>query len=298
MENVAAADALQQTQQNYTKSHENNQKSRNPAIGAPKELHLHSTNKCYVINNSFSRDRNLSLKQQYDIDEREIGKTFSWLNFDVKVKRDVNYTEMEKFFRGMALKDHTDKECIVFFILSHGTEDGSIVTSDRRKFSIDSMIEKVQNIETLVQKPKLFFIQACRGAQDMDAVEVEVKTAGIQTKTRVAKKSNSFVYYSTMQGNRSYSSTKTGSFFVDILCQVLMEYHRNVNVRPPYHFNDITTTVNDLLSQHVRDFVLDGEEELKSLVQVSEVRSSLCQNIYFYPSQKNFDASPWGGVGR
>ena len=59
--------------------------------------------------------------------------------------------------------------------------------------------------------------------------------------------------------------------------------------RRRYNFNDVTTKVNELLSENVRDFQLDGENEEKALVQVSEVRSSLCVNLYFYPNQSNYE---------
>ena len=199
------------------------------SIPKPRVLHLKDTNnytynnKCHIINNSFAKNRKLSLKKQYEIDEKVIGDTFARLNFEIKVKRDVDHPKMEKFLRKLYERDHDDTQCIVFFILSHGTRKGEIVLADRRLYRIDDMIAKIQNIHTLHDKPKLFFVQACRGEMDSEVVEVPKDTRAAGATVRVAKKSNTFVYYSTTQGDRSYCSNKTGSFFVEKLTQVLNE---------------------------------------------------------------------------
>ena len=79
--------------------------------------------------------------------------------------------------------------------------------------------------------------------------------------------------------------------------QVLIAYHKDVNsddskgkdIVRRYSFNDVATKVNELVSENVRDFTLQGENDQKPLVQVSEVRSSLCVNLYFYPNQDSYE---------
>lgn len=71
----------------------------------------------------------------------------------------------------MALEDHSQNDCFVLVVMSHGTE-GKVYAKD-----MAYPVERLWNpflgdkCKTLKNKPKLFFIQACRGENLEKAVE-------------------------------------------------------------------------------------------------------------------------------
>jgi caspase 7 len=56
--------------------------------------------------------------------------------------------------------DHSDSDCIVVVILSHGSEGGVIYGRDK-ELPIEALVTPLKGraCQTLVGKPKLFFIQ-------------------------------------------------------------------------------------------------------------------------------------------
>lgn len=54
--------------------------------------------------------------------------------------------------------DHRDNDCIVVTVLSHGKK-GRLEASDG-PYDIDEILEPILNSQSLIGKPKLFFIQA------------------------------------------------------------------------------------------------------------------------------------------
>ena len=69
-------------------------------------------------------------------------------------------------------KDHTNFDCFVMVILSHGA-DGVVFGTDgkfegetpRNCLEVEWIRKEVCGIKSLVAKPKLFFLQACRGSK-------------------------------------------------------------------------------------------------------------------------------------
>ena len=107
--------------------------------------------------------------------------------------------EIKSFISKISKDDYTESDCIVLFILSHGNDKGEIIGNDNKLLKLEWIIQKLQDIQTLHGKPKLIFVQACRGEEEEQPVEVEMKTAGSKVILK-AQKSDTFVYYCTMPG--------------------------------------------------------------------------------------------------
>jgi caspase 7 len=63
--------------------------------------------------------------------------------------------------------DHSDSDCIAFIIMTHGDE-GDVLHAKDRSYQLDDMICKkltADKCTSLAGKPKLFFIQACKGSE-------------------------------------------------------------------------------------------------------------------------------------
>lgn len=68
-------------------------------------------------------------------------------------------------------KDHTQADCVVCCVLTHGYE-GGLYGVDGGKVLLRELMELLDghNCPSLIQKPKLFFIQACRGLKEQQVV--------------------------------------------------------------------------------------------------------------------------------
>ena len=64
---------------------------------------------------------------------------------------------------------HKDSNCAVLFVLSHGGSNAAnssyVLGSDGKRVFISDLLDLMNESSTLDGKPKLVFIQACRGSR-------------------------------------------------------------------------------------------------------------------------------------
>ena len=241
-------------------------------VGPPATLHLKGTNRCIIISNQYNDSLQPPLPQ-YAVDEENISRTFAWLNFDVDKETDLSANEIETYMNTLAKEDFDEYECIVMFLLAHGNDQEEIAGNDSKFLKIDNIVKKLQSIPSLRGKPKIVFVQACRGSIHDVAVESAVQTADTKRASiQRSDKADTLVYWCTQPGYASYVSSIIGSFFIHKLCVVLREYAGK------YHFNDVIAKVNDIISSYVR-----RDKQHDVLVQACQVHSSLTSHIYFQP---------------
>ena len=66
------------------------------------------------------------------------------------------------------LKDenHTDSNCVVITLICHGDYKGQIMDRDkRRSWIIEDFVGDLSLVDTLIGKPKVLIVQACRGSK-------------------------------------------------------------------------------------------------------------------------------------
>ncbi|XP_063001356.1 caspase-9 isoform X2 [Elgaria multicarinata webbii] len=185
---------------------------------------------CLIINNvNFSEGADLAHRLGSDVDCERLEKRFRSLGFEVLTRRD--------------LKAHT----------SHIRFPGGIFGSDGRSVSVEKIVDHFNgtNCPSLRGKPKLFFIQACGGAQKDRGFEVDSETPVDQLHGRAAESdatpfralagdsdqpdavaslptpSDILVSYSTFPGFVSWRDKLTGSWYVETLDHVLDQYARS-----------------------------------------------------------------------
>ena len=123
--------------------------------------------------------------------------------------------------------------------MSHGTENGKIAATDEDYF-VEELWENFvgDNCKTLTGKPKLFFIQACRGTMVDPGVIFKPKQAPSEIKLPqtggdevdaqltdpvfvIPKLADLLVMYSTSGGHYSFRNLTNGSWFIQALCEEL-----------------------------------------------------------------------------
>ena len=122
---------------------------------------------CLLINNfHFPGEKE---RKGAELDEKEIENLFrKELHFEMEIKRNIGGVEILKAAREIAGKDHSKYTAFVFIIMSHGDEKDAILGLDGRKARLEDLMSEftATNCPSLEGKPKLFFIQACRGKGD------------------------------------------------------------------------------------------------------------------------------------
>ena len=125
---------------------------------------------CYIVDNNFSCEvktpngKLLDARHGTEKDVFELQNTFSWLNFKVITKHNV---EAENILKIIKSPQEISIDCFVCCILSHGFYDG-VYGSDGKEVTFNEMQLAINgnSAQWLVGKPKLFFIQACQGDEE------------------------------------------------------------------------------------------------------------------------------------
>ena len=95
-----------------------------------------------------------------DVDAEALHKLFNALEFETVVYHNKTSKDMMNIFDYYAAMNHTNYDCIICVILTHG-EEGLIYSTDGQ-IKLKELTTKFR-CENLHGKPKLFFFQACQG---------------------------------------------------------------------------------------------------------------------------------------
>ncbi|XP_038218602.1 caspase-3-like [Zerene cesonia] len=216
-------------------------------------------------------------------DVRELESTFSRFGFEVEIHKDYTREEIFQVLDSFKRRDFTDYGCVAIAVLTHGTRDGILRARDQQLTEFDIIDAlKTHNKPTLITKPKLLIIQACRGARDIQGVVV-----GRSAKIRrdidddfnpytLPVEADMFVLHSSYMGNPSHRDEINGSWLIQTLC------HKIKQLSPKHDLEHIIIEVK-------REVAIDKyhEEynrrtlEIDTNKQIPVVTSTLIRKLYF-----------------
>ena len=139
----------------------------NPFIESKKEGYDMTKNprgECLIISNRNFQKAN-SVRKGAEQDVEQLRKTFQWLQFNVNIEEDCSATQIKQHIDKYSKMSHESFDCFVCCILSHGNLE-EIHGVDGDPIYTYNIMKSFEKCETLVGKPKLFFIQACRTKDD------------------------------------------------------------------------------------------------------------------------------------
>ncbi|CAO1443214.1 unnamed protein product [Diamesa hyperborea] len=160
------------------------------------------------------------------IDGDDLKAALEKLNFEVELYMDLKLHEIRKKLLEVSKKDHSNNDCLWVTVMSHGGKDGKISAADE-DYNVHELWENFlgNNCKSLIGKPKMFFIQACRGNKtDSGVLEPEITTDTIEPdsiKITIPQYVDLLVMYSTVNGHFAYRHTFKGSWFIQALCKEL-----------------------------------------------------------------------------
>ena len=123
--------------------------------------------KCLIINNKNFKVASLSARDGTEYDAENLEKTFRWLHFEVEMATDCSTLDMADKILKYSEITHKNYDCFVCCILSHGSSKGIYGTDGGELLGVDYIRQSFRgdNCRSLHGKPKIFFIQACRGEE-------------------------------------------------------------------------------------------------------------------------------------
>ncbi|KAK7111183.1 caspase-3-like isoform X2 [Littorina saxatilis] len=240
-----------------------------------------------IINNeTFHHDLYLGQRTGTDRDAENMESLLSELGFDITARKNCTAAEMKSMLVEAARESQGDADCFVCVILSHG-DDGAVYGTDE-SVKVEDLVAPIKACKSLAGKPKLFFIQACRGkfvdggvevvdskgkhGQD-DEEEMESDEVAVQT---IPVEADFLMAYSVAQGYYSWRNREQGSWFVQAVVKVVRDNWRRM---------DLLTMMTRVSHKVAYDFEsnVPSNRFLHMKKQIPCITSMLTKDLYFTP---------------
>lgn len=116
-----------------------------------------------IINHSKFEVPGLSNRVTTAADGQKLTGCFEKLGFEVRTMMDKKFSKIKKRLHKVSKEDLSQCDCLVIVVLSHGNY-GTIFAKDQ-EYKEEELWKPftAENCRTLEGKPKLYFIQTCRG---------------------------------------------------------------------------------------------------------------------------------------
>ncbi|XP_070384461.1 caspase-1-like isoform X2 [Dermacentor albipictus] len=232
--------------------------------------------KCVIFNNRyFEPHTKLSERRGTDLDAENLYYRFRELGFEAVINPNMTRKEMLDELDRLGKQDYTDDDCFVCCILTHGDRDVLYATDG--KFPVDNVMDPFRGdvCPSLLGKPKLFFIQACRGDRLDAGTPAVLDTSDSPGQIyRIPTHADFLAAYSTVPGFYSWRNTSQGSWFVQGLCSVLQERARSADLL------SMLTVVCRRVALYYESCV-PGDPGMDRKKQVPSITSTLTRLVYF-----------------
>lgn len=237
----------------------------------------------------------LEVRQGSDKDVKSLEKLYEALDFKVRTERNKKRKEILEILDDVSHQDHSQYDCFVLWLMSHG-QNGLFYGSDGETVPIETVRDFFSgaNCPSLKGKPKVIFIQACRGQEREKGVvadapnspapqspqpstnddlsgstnsEVTDKGFTFHIRETIANHADILIANSTLSGHAAFRNPMSGSRFVRCVVEVFQEKAGYEDIL------GMLTEVNNRVSRM-------GEINEK---QVSEPTSTLRKKLFFWP---------------
>ncbi|XP_071502752.1 caspase-3-like [Diadema antillarum] len=209
-----------------------------------------------IINNK--KFKTMKTRQGTDVDGRNLENVFKQLGFNTVVHRDLKGRDIQQLMIQLSRHNHTTFDCFILAILTHGIE-GAVYGTDEQLVKIEDLVNYFSSdrCPTLAGKPKLFFLQACRGERfdagveqtdgtavagsgdgarldsismtedelvdKMLRMELESTDSFASARSKMPTQSDILLAYATVPGYVSWRNSEKGSWFIQALTEVMLQ---------------------------------------------------------------------------
>ncbi|XP_063965729.1 caspase-6-like [Lytechinus pictus] len=262
-----------------------------------------------IINNYHFREANDRPGSEMDL--KNVQHVFKQIGYEPVIKTNLSSGEIHRFLdeavHRINLEGTICHSSVVVVLMSHGEKRGiygtnmDVVTTQEIKSKFSG-----RQCPALLGKPKIFFIQACRGqlptksaldtddhgrpstseqgnVSDMDSCSSRIPSGNtldidhVDVDADVPDNADIYVAYATSEGYFSIRDRVEGSWFIQCLCEALIAY---------VHIDDLDTIMNRV-TRRVTGFtgsVTDVNGKKKKILQTPDIsKQGIGKKIYFMP---------------
>ncbi|XP_071599401.1 caspase-3 [Heliangelus exortis] len=227
---------------------------------------------CIIINNkNFHRHTGMSPRSGTDADAASVREVFLKLGYRIKVNNDLSCGDIYKLLKKVSEEDHSKRSSFVCVLLSHGDEGFIYGTDGPLELKALTSLFRGDKCRSLAGKPKLFFIQACRGTELDSGIEAD--SGSEEAVCQKIPVEADFLYaYSTAPGYYSWRNSAEGSWFIQSLCTMLKEHARKLELL------QILTRVNRKVAEYES---CSTRQDFNAKKQIPCIVSMLTKEFYF-----------------
>lgn len=237
--------------------------------------------KCVIINNAnFQGETHTRNGTEHD--EKSLRDLFEELGFAVKIEKDLTWEEIHKVSRDATAEDHSKFDVFAFIILSHGGKGDVVFGVDDRPVRIEDIMRefKAINCVTLRGKPKLFFIQSCRGSSSeflspgatnhhCDSRLPRSTCDSTLARNLCPQECDFLLSFAAAPDYFAYRQPEYGSVYIQVLVDVIRAHHQH---------RHLTEMLNEVTAKVVEQGSTEGDK--MPSVQVPTYSTSLRGNVY------------------
>ncbi|XP_063424683.1 caspase-14-like isoform X1 [Mytilus trossulus] len=231
----------------------------------------------YVLIINFRKERDWAEKDEENIIELMSGI----LKFEYSVVVDPTKAELVEILENISSnlnENYKSYHCFMVFLMAHGSQFG-VITADKGKkkitISVDEIMELFKNdkIPNFVGKPKMFFIQSCRGNSIQDTF-VQPDDDDDDTLERISAPTDAdiLIAYATTEGYKAFRHKNFGSMFIYECIQKFKEQYTKT------HLEEMMIDVKAALA-------LGSADKTKRHVQMPCTWSTLTKRLYLVPTE-------------
>ena len=183
------------------------------------------------------------------------------LGYTFEIHRNMKAKQIEVLLDEWSEKDYSSIDAILIFIMSHGNK-GTIISADCQDIFLAEFIMSFKSNPTLKDKPKIFFIQACRGdtVLGLDGDNSE--------ELQIPMGADILLAFSSIENYMSVRDSEDGSWYIQTLIDVI-ENSKNKDI------NTILTKVNGKIWEKV------GKYKGKPIKMMPTFNHCLTKLFYF-----------------
>ncbi|XP_035179722.1 caspase-3 [Oxyura jamaicensis] len=227
---------------------------------------------CIIINNkNFQKDTGLSSRSGTDVDAASVREVFMKLGYKTKLSNDLSCRDIINVLKNVSEEDHSKRSSFVCVLLSHGEEGLIYGTDGPLELKVLTSLFRGDNCRSLAGKPKLFFIQACRGTELDSGIEADSGPDEMMCQ-KIPVEADFLYAYSTAPGYYSWRNAAEGSWFIQSLCRVLREHARKLELM------QILTRVNRRVAEYES---YSNRPDFNAKKQIPCIVSMLTKEFYF-----------------
>ncbi|XP_031432332.1 caspase-2 isoform X2 [Clupea harengus] len=263
-----------------------------------------------VLSNVDFEASEFEMRRGGEVDEDVLKRLFVELNFIVVLRKNLTAQDMRECIEKFTQRtEHREMDCCAVCLLSHGKE-GGVYGTDGELLELDWVFEAFDNARCpqLQNKPKMFFIQACRGvlpvSEEMDngvdqldgsertqSPGCEQRDAGRdeeserqnrereerereRLRVKLPQRSDMICGFASLKGTAAMRNTKKGSWYIQELNNAVRQRARDT------HLSDILVQVNGRIKE--REGYAPGSAHHRCK-EMSEFNSSLCKDLFLFP---------------